>query len=304
MKGSKNLSTYIYLSFAMLFWGMSFIWYKQAFPAFTPISIVLFRLIISFLLLIITAFILKKIHLPERKDIKLFLLLALFEPFLYFIGESFGMKYISSTLASVIIATIPLISPFVGFYFFRERLTKNNYLGILISFLGVLTVIYIEGKLGDAPWYGIMLMILAVLSTQGYTVMLKKLSVKYNTLTIVSMQNLLGIFYFLPIFLIFDLKHLSSQDIKIKDFMPVIYLAVFASTFAFLFFVEGIRKLGIARAIVFTNLIPVVTVVFAFFILSEKVTFGKCIGILLTILGLYMSQGDSFGKITGWIRRK
>jgi drug/metabolite transporter (DMT)-like permease len=297
MKRNNSLSIYFYLSLAMLFWGLSFIWYKQAYPQFNPVTIILLRLIISSLLLLSAAFLTRRIRLPKIKDIKYFLLLALFEPFLYFIGESFGLKYVSSTLASVIIATIPLISPFVSYYFFRERLTINNYLGILISFLGVLIVIYVEGQIGEAPWFGILLMLLAVLSTQGYTVVLKKLSADYSTLTIISTQNLFGIIYFLPLFLLLDAKDFSFSVYTWKDFMPVLYLAIFASTFAFLFFVEGIKKLGIARAVVFTNLIPIITVIFAFLILSEPLSLGKGGGILLTISGLFMSQGSGIKNI-------
>jgi drug/metabolite transporter (DMT)-like permease len=304
MKRVKNSTIYFYLSLAMLFWGMSFIWYKQAYPQFAPVTVVFLRLIISFLLLFCTAFLLKKINLPEKKDIKYFMLLALFEPFLYFIGESFGMKYVSPTLASVIIATIPLISPFISYYFFRERLTRNNYIGILMSFIGVLVVIYVEGQIGEAPWFGILLMLLAVLSTQGYTVVLKRLSEKYSSLTIISIQNLLGIIYFLPLFLLLDAKDFSLRHSTLKDFMPVLYLAVFASTFAFLFFIEGIKKLGIARAVVFTNLIPIVTVVFAFLLLSESITLVKIIGIALTISGLFMSQGNVLKNILDRIKPK
>ena len=52
----------------------------------------------------------------------LFLLMALFEPFIYFLGESYGLLYVSSTVAAVIVATIPLISPLFAWYFFREKL--------------------------------------------------------------------------------------------------------------------------------------------------------------------------------------
>jgi drug/metabolite transporter (DMT)-like permease len=118
MKQIRHFIIYIYLSLAMFFWGLSFIWYKQAYPQFTPIAVVLLRLVISSILLVLVSGALKKIHLPKKSDIKYFFLLALFEPFLYFIGESFGMRYVSSTLASVIIAIIPQISPFVRFLFF------------------------------------------------------------------------------------------------------------------------------------------------------------------------------------------
>jgi drug/metabolite transporter (DMT)-like permease len=293
----QRLKVYIALVLAMFFWGLSFIWYKQAYPEFKPITVVLMRLIISSFLLLITVLLLGRLQKPAVQDLKYFLLLALFEPFLYFIGESIGMQYISSSLASIMVATIPLITPFISYYFYREQLTVNNYLGIFISFIGLVIVIYIEGKFGEAPWYGIMLMALAVLSTQGYAVILKRLAEKYNALTIICIQNLIGIVYFFPMFLLFEAKSFSWTAYKLSDYLPVLNLAVFASTLAFLFFIEGIKTLGIAKTVVFTNLIPLVTVVFAVILLSESIPLIKVIGILLTILGLFMSQSRGYTRI-------
>jgi drug/metabolite transporter (DMT)-like permease len=280
----------------MLFWGLSFIWYKQAYPGFKPITVVLLRLAISSFSLFTFSLLSGRLNRPEIADLKYFLLLSLFEPFLYFIGESFGMQYVSSTLASIIIATIPLITPFISFYFYREKLSVNNYLGILISFIGVITVIYVEGQLGSAPWVGILLMVLAVLSTQGYAVVLKKLTEKYSALTIISYQNLIGIVYFVPLFFIFEAKTFTWSSYKLFDYIPVLNLAIFASTFAFLFFIEGVRNLGIARTVVLTNLIPLVTVLFAVILLSERVPIMKMGGIALTILGLFLSQSKRNAK--------
>ncbi len=282
---------------AMVFWGMSFIWYKQAYPEFKPITVILFRLLLSFPLLIGFSKLIKRLNKLKRKDIKLFLLIALFEPFLYFIGESHGLLYVSSTLASVLIATVPLFAPFFGYYFYKEKLSVNNYLGILISFAGVVTIVYVDGKMGNAPWYGILLIMLAVLSTQGYAIVLKKLLENYNALTIVSYQNLIGTFYFIPVFMAFDFKGFIDSTYTWKDFMPVFYLSFFASTVAFIFFVQGIKKLGISKAIVFTNFIPIVTAILAIPLLGENLTFVKLLGILITISGLLFSQA---GGISGF----
>jgi len=281
----------------MFFWGMSFIWYKQAYPGFHPISLVLFRLIISFALLVLYSIIIQRVTWPKFKDFKFFFLLAFFEPLMYFLGESFGMQIVSSTLASILIATIPLVSTIAAFYFYNERFTANKYLGILISFVGVLLVVYFDGSIGEAPLKGVILMILAVLSAVGYSLVLKRLLVDYGPIIIVSAQNLIGILYFLPIFFIFEAKGFSWSNYSPHDFLPVLYLAVFASTFSFIFYIEGVKKIGITRAIVFTNFVPIVTAVFAVVILNEKMSFIKIAGICLTISGLLMTQINKYPKL-------
>ena len=285
------------LIITMVFWGMSFIWYKQAYPEFKPMTVIQFRLLFSVPLLFAFSFLVKRLMIPKRKDIKLFFLIALFEPFLYFMGESYGMKYVSSTLASILIATIPLITPFFAYYFFKEKLTTNNYLGMIVSFIGVLIVVYVDGKFGEAPWFGIALILLAVFSALGYTVVLKRLSSRYNALTIVSYQNLIGAVYFIPIFFIVDFREFINTTYSWKDFLPILYLSFFASTVAFIFFIQGIKKLGLSKAIVFTNFIPIVTAVLAAPLLNEKMSIAKAGGIFITIIGLFMSQAGGISKL-------
>lgn len=300
---SKDFRVYIALVMAMIFWGYSYVWYKQAFPEFQPITIIFFRLIISFPLLFTFSLIIKKIRWPRRRDIKYFLLLSMLEPLIYFLGESYGMKYVSSTLASIIIATIPLFTPFIGMIY-GERFTTNNYLGMILSFIGVILVVYVEGTIAGAPLIGIVLMFIAVLSTQGYAVALKKLSKEYNALTIVSLQNLIGSIYFLPLFLIIDLPSFKWQQLTFVDFLPIIYLGVFASTISFVLFIQGVKSIGIAKSMVFTNFIPVVTAIIAMQALDETMTFLKAAGILITILGLFMSQAGGFPKMRIYSRVK
>lgn len=302
MKG--NFRVYLYLLCAMFFWGMSFIWYKSAYPEFQPITVILFRLAISFPLILIFALTFKRLKWPKRGDIKYFLLLALFEPFLYFLGESFGIKNVSATLGSVIIATIPLFTPFVGYYFYKEKLTPNNYLGMIVSFVGVLLVVYVEGTAGESSIKGISLMFIAVLSTQGYAILLKNLSKKYNAMSIVGIQNLIGTIYFLPLFFMLDFDQFSWSAYTAVDFLPIIYMAIFASSLAFILFVEGVKAIGISRSTVFTNFIPIITAVFSIFILNETITLIKAVGILVMIFGLFMSQAGGLPKIRIYSRVK
>ncbi|MBN1599882.1 MAG: DMT family transporter [Bacteroidales bacterium] len=304
MSQRENWKVYFMLIVTMIFWGLSFIWYKQALPIFTPVTIIFLRMIISAPLLFCFAYFIGRLKKIQRKDIKMFLSLAFFEPFLYFMAESNGLKYVSSSLASIIIATIPLFTLFTAYYFFNERLTYNNYTGIFLSFIGAVVVIYADGIFGQVSATGIVLMFIAVLSTLGYTAILKKLSSEYGALTIVGYQNLIGSIYTLPFFLMQDFNGLTSQNLTLKNLLPVIYLSVFASTIAFILFVRGIKKIGIAKSMVFTNFIPVVTAVLAVYMLNEGMGILKAAGIFLTVMGLMISQSGNFSRIRIYSRIK
>lgn len=287
----KIIAVYTSAIIAMVFWAFSFIWYKEVLVLYKPISLVLLRLIISSTLLFAVTASLGRLDKIHRKDIKKFLLLSFLSPFLYFLGESYGVSYIPSTLAAVIIATIPLFSPIGAYYYLKERITWMNFFGIVVSVIGVALVIFHQGfDLVDVNPIGIAFLVLAVVAALGYSLIIKKMTDRYNVFSIVAYQNLIGVFYFLPLFFWLDFKHFVQVIPTWDVIIPLLNLGVFASTFAFIFFTYSIKNLGISRANIFTNAIPVLTAIFAYFILGEPLTLVKMIGIMVVVLGLLLSQ--------------
>src|SRR6056297_68764 len=114
MKLPDNTLAYLAAVFSMIFFGMSFIWTKQLLASYGPLTIIFLRLVISCSLLFLYLLITQKMQF-QLKHLKYFLALAFFEPFLYFIGENFGVKYVSPTIASMIISTITLVTPIFVF---------------------------------------------------------------------------------------------------------------------------------------------------------------------------------------------
>jgi len=286
MKGKP----YIALVLSMIFWSFSFVWFKIANRSYEPITIVFIRLCIAALFLSSWLWISGGYKGVSMGDRKYFFLLALFEPFLYFLGESFGLTYVSSTVGSVVISTIPVFAVIFAWIFYRERLRLINYLGVIVSFAGV--IIFITNRSGNITMSmkGLGLMFLAVVSAVGYNMVLHKLATKYNPISIVNIQNVIGVILFLPLFLIFDLKQFIATGIETESFTSVVLLAVFASSGAFALFAYSVRHLGISRANIFSNLIPVFTAVLAFLIVGDRLTVQNAIGMAVVIAGLFLSQ--------------
>jgi len=286
MKGKP----YTALVLAMIFWSFSFVWFKIANRSYDPIAIVFIRLCMSIVFLSVFLWVTKRFTRIRKGDRKYFFLLSLFEPFLYFLGESFGLTYVSSTVGSVIISTIPVFAVIFAFVIYREKLKLINYLGVIVSFAGVL--IFITNSTGSITLNpkGLALMFLAVVSATGYNMVLHRLASDYDPVTIVNIQNIIGAILFLPLFLIFDLQDLMATGIVAESFGAVVLLAVFASCGAFVLFAYSVRHLGIARANIFSNLIPVFTALFAFFIVGDTITLRNGIGMIIVIAGLFLSQ--------------
>lgn len=287
----KNyFKAYASIVIAVICWSLTFIWYKQAYPRLTPLTLVTLRLLIAAVLLFIIAFSFRLLNPVKLKDIPKFMLLSFFEPFIYFLGESYGMKYVSSTLASLIIATIPLLTPFIAFLTLKEKLKPGNYLGIIISISGVFLLMQTDRSDYSSLPRGIMLMMVAVFSAIGFTIYAKKLAETYNPFTIVVYQNIFGFLYFIPVFLLFDDYRNLLNDFDLNLMLPVIKLAVFGSLLAFVLFVNAIRVIGVTRANVFINLIPVLTAIFSYFLLNEQFSVIRIAGVIIVIAGLILSQ--------------
>jgi len=289
----SRAGVYFLVILAMIFWGFSFVTFKIANQSFRPITIVSFRLFVSIFFLFGFAWSFKRLNKIKRKDQKWFLLMAIAEPFFYFLGEAYGLTMVTATIGAVIISTIPLIVPFGAYYLYREKLTPMNYLGLVISFGGVLLVLLNKsGGLAANP-LGILLMFLAVLSAVSYTLIVKRLADDYTPITITAYQSLYGLILFIPLFLIFEVPHLDFSQASTPSLLAVVYLGVFGSGICFIIMAMGIRELGAAKSNIFANLIPVVTAILSFYLLKEAMPLYKILGIFIVILGLLLSQISS-----------
>lgn len=289
----ENIKTYLALGFAMFFWGFSFIWFKQANEYYPPILIVFARLSISTVLLLLYSWVKGYLIKITGKEMLFFLLLSLFNPFFYFIGESMGLARVSSTTGAIIIATIPVFVPYAAHFFHKEKLSELNYAGSVISFIGVLFIIFRKDLSIAASPTGVLFLCFAVFSAVVYTILLREISLKYRPVFIITMQNFFGTIFFLPLFLSTELDTVKQIPFTPEAILPVVELAVFASSFAFIFYAYGIKKIGAGKASVFTNTIPIFTAGFSYVILGDVLTLQIVLGILIVITGLFLSQRRS-----------
>ncbi len=288
----SKLRIYGAVVLSMIFWSFSFIWVKAANEFYRPVTILFIRLVISVILLSIYLVATGKFMKIKKEDRRLFLMLALFEPFFYFLGESHGLTYVSSTTGSVIISTIPVVAILGAWLFLKERLKFINYAGIILSFIGI--IVFILNRNGSLSFNikGLALLGFAVLSAVGYNLTLSRLVGSYSPVYIVNVQNVLGALFFLPVFLVFDLKSFLNTPHSFESFKPILELSVFASCGAFILFAYSVRNMGISKAIVFSNCIPVLTAFFSFLLMGDKLSIRNIIGMVIVIAGLFLSQFD------------
>jgi drug/metabolite transporter (DMT)-like permease len=276
----------------MFFWGFSFIWSNRLLKLGAPVYALVFsRTAIAGLILLAITLFSRQLELPEKKDVKWFLVLAFAEPFLYFIGETFGMKLTGSpTLCSVIIATIPVFAMIFAITVFCEQLSRSNIAGIILTLPGICLVMFERdfGKMEHPA--GIALLFLAVFSAVVYSLAVKKLLARYRGLTVTTWQHLIGACLFSPFFFVFDYPGVKTLSFSWELLYPLLLLAVFCSCICYLLFINTIQTIGISKTSAFTSLIPVITAVGAFLLGEETFPARKIMGIAIVVTGLILSQ--------------
>jgi drug/metabolite transporter (DMT)-like permease len=292
---SKKFINYLSLFVAMFFWGGSFVLTKHLLADFHPITVIFARLVVSsFLFVIIGLSIYKKDFFISKKHILLFSALAFFEPVVYFLFETYSLQFTDPSIVSVIIATIPLFVAFVAVYFLKESFTKFNFMGVILSVLGIVVMLFPSFSDTSVSLLGVLLAFGAVLSTIGYNYFLKRIPHSYSPLLVITWQNLFGLLVFTPLFLLINsTESISNQWFAlsdIKNLMALLLLAVFCSSIAFILYIKGVRFIGVAKANTFTNLIPVITAFISFFLFNEVVTWNKIVGILVVLTGIFLVQ--------------
>jgi len=275
---------------AMVFWSVSFIWTKVAIESFRPVTLISLRLAIASVLLYLFAKFSGKFQKIRPHEFKWFVLLAFFEPFLYYLGETYGLTLVEPTPAAVIVSTIPLFAPVFAFLFLKEKIAISNVIGILISLVGVLLVVYQPRAGFSASAFGVALLFLAVFSAICYSAILRKISTHYSIINVIFYQSIIGLVFFIPTFLITDYSTIRQIKVTPDAVYSLIMLAVLCSVLAFVFFAWVVRQVGVTRTQVFVNLIPVFTALFSWLFMKSIISNMQWLGIAVAVTGLFISQ--------------
>ena len=291
MKDHNSLRTYLALSGAMVFWGMSFVATKMALESFSTFTLIFTRFALAscfFGLLILRR------GLPDfdRSAHAKLLLVALFEPGLYFIFETIGLQYTSAPKAALIIATIPIVVLICASLFLGERTSLVKLIGIGASCVGIGVLIagdpHFNWTLGG-PILGDLMIFGAVLSAAFYMVFARDLGKKYTAVEITSVQVIYGALLYLPAFL-WELPKFQWSAVSGSALAALVYLTLFATIIAFLCYNYALTMIPASRAAVFINGIPVVTAIGAWILLGETLTWIQGLGGLMVLSAVYVSN--------------
>ena len=297
----KRTITYIVITLSVIFWGISFILTKELFLTeehMTVTTLITLRLAIATAVMLPTLMLTRRLQRIRRQDIKWFLLLAFCEPFIYHLCETSGVQLVSGSLASVVIATIPLFVPFGMWFAYRRRISTQLIIGVVLSLAGV-GIMLVGGDELSGNLKGMLFLSGAVAIAVVYTLLLVKVVDHYHPIVVTTWQNIIGLAYFLPLTLAFDGGALPLLSWSPKMLLIILVLGICCSTLAYAGYNYGVRTLGASEACIFNNAIPVFSLIAAVIIGQESFSWIKILGIVIVVSGVILAQIEPRRKNTG-----
>jgi drug/metabolite transporter (DMT)-like permease len=283
-------------TFAVLVWGASFIATKVALWEIQPITVVWLRFGIGILILGFTVMIRGQFQLPKRRDIIYFGILGFLGITFHQWLQSTGLITSKASTTAWIVAITPVFIAILGWIVLREQLHWVQVIGIGLATFGVLLVVS-EGNIsslsiGRIGNEGDILIFLSAINWAVFSVISRRgLRVHPAALMMFFVMVVGWIFISIPFFVnanIYDLSLLSPYG-----WMSVLFLGVFCSGFAYIFWYDALKSIPASQVGVFLYLEPLIALIVAAVVLGESVILASMFGGAGILLGVWMVNRSS-----------
>jgi drug/metabolite transporter (DMT)-like permease len=203
-----------------------------------------------------------------------------------------GINLTTASNTAVIFGSTPIMVSLLSSFFKHERITPLGWLGIALGFAGIYLVI--SGRAGgfslsDRTWKGDLLLFAAVFLWAHYSVSARPLLKVYSPLKFTAVTMGLGSLMFFP-FTLPQLRQLSFAAVSAQAWLCMLYSGWVALSLALVLWFISVRRVGNSQTAVYSNLQPVLAVVFAYLLLGEKATSSLLIGAAVIFIGIYFTR--------------
>jgi drug/metabolite transporter (DMT)-like permease len=266
-------------------WGLSFLSIKVAVVVLPPMTLASARFVVACAVLPLVAWIAKEDLRIALRDAPVLILGGILGVTLYFYFENNGILLLSASESSIIVSTIPVVSVIAERVFLGARLPARVYLGSVLSFAGVTLIVFRPG-VTPSSMLGYLYMAGAVIVWVAYTFATRKVSLRYGRLNVTFWQSLFGLAGCVP-FALMESPAWRTPGTAVV--LHVLYLGLICSAAGYWLYVATIDHLGVGKASIFINLIPVVAIIAAFFLLGDRLRGLQILGVAVTLTGVYLA---------------
>jgi drug/metabolite transporter (DMT)-like permease len=273
-------------------WGSTFVFTKLLLlNGLTAAQIFVLRFAIAYVLLMAFALLRRQFRLfaASLADELLMLALGVMGGSLYFLTENSAMIYTTTTNTSLIVCLCPLFAALLISIFYRsERLHGVQIVGSLMAAIGVVVVVLNGHFVLHLSPLGDTLAFVACLCWAVYSLLLIPANKRYDAVFITRKVFFYGLLSMIPYFLVWPEFPAIGELLRPTVLWNLLFLGCVASMLCFLTWNWVVKKLGAVKTTNYVYFNPVVTVIFAWLWLSERITVFFAIGTLLILVGMYL----------------
>lgn len=290
---TNDLRVYLKLTTSACCWGGSFVAGKIIVQYLSPAVAAALRFTLAFLVL--AAILIAKEGRQAWVHPREWLLLlssAITGVVLYNLFFFTGLIYTSSINGALIVATGPVITTLMSALFFKEGVISRQVFGLFLSIVGVGVIVShgsVSAIIGLNFNKGDLIIVGAVFVWSIYTIIGKEVTKRWSSLLATTYACGLGALI-LWIVSIPQLPQVQWQNIGLPVILSLVFLALFASALAFVFWYDGVGQVGASRAAVFQNVVPVSSAFFSVILLGDKIQLFHGLGAALILYGVYLAN--------------
>ena len=300
MKKSKYFLGHILAILTAIVWGTSFISTKQLLTGFTPFEILFLRFAIGYIALWVIYP--HRLKLIDFKTEFLIFLAGFSGVTIYFLAENYALTYTYASNVSLLVSVAPLLTGLLAHFILKDRLKKNFIVGFFVAIIGIALISFSGATVLKLNPKGDLLAIGAALLWAIYSIAIHKVGgKKINTLALTRRIFFYGLVTMIPCAFFLNFSVDKATVLIPSNLFNLLYLGVISSAICYITWNKAMEILGAVVASTYIYVIPVVTVIFSFFILKEQITIYMILGIILILGGLYLSQEQQ--KKTGKRRK-
>ena len=283
---------YLLAAACVFFWGITFVCTKYLLRDFSPLEILFYRFIAAYLGLWILRPRYEKI---AARDNILFALAGFSGVILYQLFENIAINYTNASNVSVIVSICPLFTAIFSQIFLKEKhLSLWFIVGFVISITGITLVCLNGSRSLEFNPKGDILAFCSAICWGVYSVVVSIINRKnYNQIAATRRIFFFAVLMMIPLMIFTDQKNISANSIRFTNPLNItslLFLGIIASGFCFAAWNKACKITGTVKVSCSLYLIPIVTIIFAFFALGEQITILSAIGAVVTIAGLFISE--------------
>jgi len=273
-----------------LIWSTSFLFIKLLVHDLGPFGIVFYRCLLGAITILIIMMCLKvKVKISSKRELFIVMIASLFNHALPWALISISEEHIQSNEAAILNAFTPMATLIIGYFFFHQKIKRQQWIGLLIGMvgLGIMMKINISMLVSGNIYYSLLMIVVTLcygvgsLLTKKYLQNLEVMVISFLTLGFSSLYGLIGCIVSGQ----FNLSPFTNSHVMVN----IVALGAMASGLAYLLFYYMVKEGSAEFATMVTYIVPIFASIWGLFFLKEPISSRMVVGLIFVLVGVFVT---------------